>query len=164
MRVSSTRITCVLMLATVLLMGCGSHTAATRAPAGFPTTVVEVGPGAAERLAAVQRLIGTRAPTPIRAGRLTQIQLGDGQFGPSDFIVYALLQVDIADIAAWEKAAAPQITGGAVCAVSPTAPAWWLSAADCAAARSYDTNWFSANPGEMHVLGDGRIFVRTMTQ
>jgi hypothetical protein len=152
----------VIVCALFVLSACGGSSG-TRASATAVKTITEAGPGRADRVAALERLLDGRAPAPIADGKLLQIRHGDGELGPSDFQIFALIETGPSDIAAWRTAGAP-LAGSPSCDAPLDAPAWWLSPAECATAVHRDVAWFSANDGAMAVLADGRVFIFTATR
>jgi hypothetical protein len=144
-----------------VLSACGEI--ATRPSATASKTMTEVGPGRADRVAALGRLLDGRAPSMIIDGRLLQVQHGDGVLGPSDFRIFALINVGPENVVAWRSVGAAGDVA-ALCDGHADQPTWWLTGSDCAGATRRDVAWFTANDGAMFVLSDGRVFIFTATR
>jgi hypothetical protein len=152
----------VAIAAIIALSACGASGAA---PRGVPTRVFEAGPAQSDRVAAVEKFF-VKPPTPIRDGRLLQVQLGDGELGPSDFHVFVMASIDPtpSNLAAWRGVFnAPLDPRPGYVSPNPT-PAWWLAESAHAARVFYDAGAFSQNDGWISIGDDGVVYAFTTTR
>ena len=137
--------------------------AAPRAPATVTKRVTNAGPAQSDRIAAVSRFFGAKLPSKIGDSQLHQLQLGDGELGPSDFVTHVSVSVDVADVPAWRAAGAP-LSEPLPNDATGDAPAWWIGESAFKTCSQHSVNWFTANDGWMVVCDDGHIYVKTFTQ
>ncbi|MCC7054495.1 MAG: hypothetical protein IT355_14595 [Gemmatimonadaceae bacterium] len=101
------------------------------APAPPPRTSVEIKGTAAERIAAVQKML--RVPPALAAtildAQAMEERVGDGRLGPADFAGFQVIRVAPGHVAEWRTRLTPVTTGtDAPAFVEPSTPvSWWVS-------------------------------------
>jgi hypothetical protein len=81
-----------------------------------------------ERIATMTKTLGARADLPgeILDAWFVVEQIGDGDFGPSDFRAFCVLQVRSEDVESWERLMKP--LDETALYVAPQSPrSWWMS-------------------------------------
>ena len=119
----------------------------------------------AERVASVSQLLsGTSAlPSPLADAHFLERQIGDGEFGPSDYVWFGVLTVAPADLAAWRSALQPLAIVPEYTTPKQRTP-WWLSRNDFLRLEFYDPMSLTGRSnGWIGIAPDGRVFVHAFT-
>ncbi|EDX86421.1 hypothetical protein S7335_4125 [Synechococcus sp. PCC 7335] len=152
----------------VILAACGQvSTAQSRAA---KVSVYEIEGDRTERIASVSAIIGehTAPPTAILDANFLQQQLGDGNFGPSDYWAFYSIEVAPKDIAQWTQLLTPLTTTPNYNAPdqAPAQPVdWWIASDDFTALQFYEPSVLSGRAhGWVGVSAQtGHIYIFTFT-
>ena len=148
------RLTVLLLLAS--LAGCG----------GVRTQTHEVTGTTAERVAGVSRVIQshTDLPSAISDAHLVELQIGDGQLGPSDFRSFVWIKISPDDIAKWKSAVQATPVDLPSYESPETSRAWWITEAQFAKSTTFDPRPLFNRNGWVTIDDGGNIFAFTYTQ
>lgn len=103
-----------------------------------PVQVSEVEGTKAERIKAVTKLLVAQEPLPssLQDAYFLEEQIGDHKLGPSDYVVFGMLEVKPSDLPAWQGKLLPLKVRPDY--VSPQkSKEWWVSAADYSSLALY---------------------------
>ncbi len=146
----------VILLLLVSISGCG----------GARTQTHEITGTTADRVAAVSRVIQSHVdlPSTIADAHLIEIQIGNGQLGPSDFRSFVWIKVSPDDIANWKSVLQAAPIDSPTYKSPATAPPWWITQAQFAKSTTFDPHPLFNRNGWVTIDDDGNIFAFTYTQ
>lgn len=146
----------IVFLLFVALSGCGS----------VRTQTHEVSGTTAERIAGVSRVIQSHAdlPSKIADARLIELQIGDGQLGPSDFRSFVWIKVSPDDIAKWKSVLQAAPAHSPIYDSPATKPTWWIPQAQFIKQLKLDPHPIFNRHGWLTIDEDGNIYALTYTQ
>jgi hypothetical protein len=121
-----------------------------------------------ERIAAMSQLVSklTPLPSPLLDAYFVEQQIGDGQYGPSDFTAFYALTVAPADLGAW-RSALPKIQTSNMLpkyVVPKQQSPWWLTRDEFFKLTFYSPKSLTGRSnGWVGIAPNGKIFVYTFT-
>ncbi len=143
-----------------MLAACGTGSRGSGTP---PRTSAEITGSTAERVDKITRILGAAAPTPLLDANFIEIKIGDGELGPSDYVRFAVLKIDLASRERW-LALSPPLIKKPDYAEPPSTPAWWVSQEDYEKLSFHDAFGLGLGDGWIGVAEDGRVFLSTQTR
>ena len=126
----------------------------------------EVPSTAAERVANISRLIESSAklPSDMIDARMKEVQLGDGQMGPSDNRWFVWIKVSAEDVEKWKSMLKTPPENPPEYDAPSTKPKWWISNISYNKLIKYDSHALFDRPGWIAIEDDGNIFALTFSQ
>ena len=120
----------------------------------------------AERVAGVSRVIQshTTLPSEIQDAHLIELQLGDGELGPSDFQSFVWIKVAPDDVAKWKAVLKTPPSDPPTYDAPTTNPKWWLLKATYSQLTKFDSYSIFNRHGWIAIDDEGNIFAMTFTQ
>ncbi|MBE9061067.1 hypothetical protein [cf. Phormidesmis sp. LEGE 11477] len=159
-----TIIACFIITCFVTLTACGQNS--TIRSRASQVSVYQIKGDRTERTASVSAILNENVapPTAILDANFLQQQLGDGEFGPSDYQTFYFVEVASQDIAQWIQLLTPLTPSPNY--IAPAQPIdWWITRDDFTTLQFYEP---SALFGETHgwvgvSAQTGRLYIFTFT-